>query len=699
MISYKLHVENYSQMAEDLIRKIYNIANTLRRSIKFKGGLLGIKCTRHSHCQGKDGTSKDVELHLYRSMIGSLIYLTASRPDIMFAVCACARHQVTPKECHMHAVKRMFRYLKGHPKLGLLAFCDYHNMIAILEKSEHNVDFHQIVDFIEASHIRIETTNEGTKILATVDGKPRTISESLIRRNLKLNDEEGISTLLDLKLFENLTLMGYNILPNQKYNFQKGHDRENIIKTSALPHDSTPRVTSLDADEGKISNLKAKIKLLEDKDKGTAELSGDDALIKGMSLETGEEAGVERSTEQESNDTKEMVNVLTSMDAANILTSGVADMAREMKEQMAREDQRMDEQIARDAEIARIHAEEELQMLIDGLDRNNEVIVKHLQEEKFIPVWKQIEDFVPMASKKEGERVKRKWLKLEQGSAKKIKTSEDVSKEDLKEMMQLVPVEEVYVEALQKMPPKKRTTITTTTTTLMTDAQLKVLIAQGVANALAEYDAERSMNGDDSHDSRSGVRRMFPKELNKIKKYVGELPDMIHGSVMSSKPKTMHDMKRGNKVVKKEHIVVLRGYIYFVKFIINPEEDDVKPGVFFRRSFLHMTKAITDFRAGTVIIYPEFDPFLEDIKEEEKSLDDWDHLLDFNLDDVPLSGGEELLTFVCKMGESIRNKKRAMENLNLLYQDIRTSSSAGGHLTQEEVAKEALAIRIGQKFA
>nr|GEV93463.1 putative mitochondrial protein [Tanacetum cinerariifolium] len=53
---------------------------------------------------GKDGTGKDVDLHLYRSMIGSLMYLTASRPDIMFAVYACARHQVTPKECHLHAV-------------------------------------------------------------------------------------------------------------------------------------------------------------------------------------------------------------------------------------------------------------------------------------------------------------------------------------------------------------------------------------------------------------------------------------------------------------------------------------------------------------------------------------------------------------------------------------------------------------------
>nr|GFB93332.1 putative ribonuclease H-like domain-containing protein [Tanacetum cinerariifolium] len=47
---------------------------------------------------GKDGTGNDVDLHLHRSMIRSLMYLTASRPDIMFSICACARHQVTPKE-------------------------------------------------------------------------------------------------------------------------------------------------------------------------------------------------------------------------------------------------------------------------------------------------------------------------------------------------------------------------------------------------------------------------------------------------------------------------------------------------------------------------------------------------------------------------------------------------------------------------
>nr|GFC02277.1 hypothetical protein [Tanacetum cinerariifolium] len=63
--------------------------------------------------------------------------------------------------------------------------------------------------------------------------------------------------------------------------------------------------------------------------------------------------------------------------------------------------------------------------------------------EKFIPVWKQIEDFIPMGSKEEGERVKKKGLRLEQESTKKVKTSEEVSEEDLKTMMQLVPVEEI----------------------------------------------------------------------------------------------------------------------------------------------------------------------------------------------------------------------------------------------------------------
>nr|GEZ28287.1 hypothetical protein [Tanacetum cinerariifolium] len=67
----------------------------------------------------KHAAGKDVDVHLYRSMIGLLMYLTSSRPDIMFVVCACLIFQVQPKVSHMHAVKRIFRYLKGQLTLGL----------------------------------------------------------------------------------------------------------------------------------------------------------------------------------------------------------------------------------------------------------------------------------------------------------------------------------------------------------------------------------------------------------------------------------------------------------------------------------------------------------------------------------------------------------------------------------------------------
>nr|GEW16069.1 hypothetical protein [Tanacetum cinerariifolium] len=190
-------------------------------------------------------------------------------------------------------------------------------------------------------------------------------------------------------------------------------------------------------------------------------------------------------------------------------------MARQLEEEMERDAQRMNEQIARDAEIARIHAEEELQIMIDGLDRSNETVAKYMQEyhqfaielplERRIELisdlvryqdnyakvhkfqtqqrkpwskkqkryyymaviksnlgWK-IENFISMSSKEEAERLKRKGLRLEQESAKKLKTSEAVPKEvkaseevpeeKVKEMMQLVPIEEVYVEALQVKHP------------------------------------------------------------------------------------------------------------------------------------------------------------------------------------------------------------------------------------------------------
>nr|GEX23764.1 hypothetical protein [Tanacetum cinerariifolium] len=268
------------------------------------------------------------------------------------------------------------------------------------------------------STARIETTDEGTKILATVDGKPRTISESSIRRNFKLKDEAGISSLPDAELFENLTLMRYNILPNQKFSFQKDEPASPLGDDSQ--GEACPTDSGFEAEQHKEN---ARIKHLEDRDGGDDDPSGEDATIKRRSLETWEEACIERSTEKGSDDTEEMVNVLTSLDAASVLSSGVqvsvspaaevatvsvpmlllvkgkekmvesetpkkkklqeqmdVQMARQLEEEMERDAQRMNEQITRDAEIARIHAEEELQMMIDGLDRSNEMIAKHLQE-------------------------------------------------------------------------------------------------------------------------------------------------------------------------------------------------------------------------------------------------------------------------------------------------------------------------------
>ncbi|GJS80769.1 hypothetical protein Tco_0730650 [Tanacetum coccineum] len=108
------------------------------------------------------------------------------------------------------------------------------------------------------------------------------------------------------------------------------------------------------------------------------------------------------------------------------------------------------------------------------------------------------------------------------------------------------------------MAPKKRTTraspATTTTTTPVTNARLKALIDQGVADALAARDAkeagmvmtviirERAVEGQNELLELALLcERMFPEESDKIEKYVGGLPDMIHGSVMASKPKTMQD--------------------------------------------------------------------------------------------------------------------------------------------------------------
>ncbi|GKD32471.1 hypothetical protein Tco_1247980 [Tanacetum coccineum] len=124
-----------------------------------------------------------------------------------------------------------------------LKFVDQHNMVACLEKTEENAEFHQIVDFLSTCSINYALTvsptiyasyieqfwntatskivNSVKQIHAIVDGKAVVISESSVRSDLLFNDEDGIACLTNDEIFENLALMGYEQL-STKLTFQKG---------------------------------------------------------------------------------------------------------------------------------------------------------------------------------------------------------------------------------------------------------------------------------------------------------------------------------------------------------------------------------------------------------------------------------------------------------------------------------------------
>ncbi|GJY20705.1 putative ribonuclease H-like domain-containing protein [Tanacetum coccineum] len=137
----------------------------------------------------KKALLKDVDVHLYKLMIGSLMYLTTFRPDIMFAICACARFQVTPNVSHLHAVKRIFRYLKGQPKLGLWYPRD----------SPFDLEAFSDSDYARASLDRKSTTGDETVIKEWEDKMERaaTTASSLEveQDNGNINRTQSMTTL------------------------------------------------------------------------------------------------------------------------------------------------------------------------------------------------------------------------------------------------------------------------------------------------------------------------------------------------------------------------------------------------------------------------------------------------------------------------------------------------------------------------
>nr|GEU99571.1 retrovirus-related Pol polyprotein from transposon TNT 1-94 [Tanacetum cinerariifolium] len=137
----------------------------------------------------KDVEAEDVDVHLYRSMIISLMYLTTSRPNITFGVCACARFQVTPKTSHLHVVKRIFRCLKGQPKLSLWYPID----------SPFELEAYSDSDYARASLDKKSTTGDETVYKEWEDRIERaaTIASSLEAEqdNSNINKTQSMATL------------------------------------------------------------------------------------------------------------------------------------------------------------------------------------------------------------------------------------------------------------------------------------------------------------------------------------------------------------------------------------------------------------------------------------------------------------------------------------------------------------------------
>ncbi|GJY59509.1 hypothetical protein Tco_0459401 [Tanacetum coccineum] len=162
-------------------------------------------------------------------------------------------------------------------------------MVAYLLKLEGSEDFQQIVDFLNTSHIKFALTENATiytsliqqfwkiaststledgevEITATIDGQLKTITEASLRRHLKLEDDDGISSLPNTEIFEQLALMGY-ASDSDKLTFQKVESHHTPITTPStsqpplsseepanMPHDlSQLRVQSIGSDEGSLT--------------------------------------------------------------------------------------------------------------------------------------------------------------------------------------------------------------------------------------------------------------------------------------------------------------------------------------------------------------------------------------------------------------------------------------------------------------
>nr|GEX73174.1 reverse transcriptase domain-containing protein [Tanacetum cinerariifolium] len=186
----------------------------------------------------KDPNGEDVDVHTYRSMIGLLMYLTSSRQNIMFAVCACAHFQVTPKASHLHVVKRIFRYLKGKPHLGLwypkyspfdlVAYSDSDYAGASLDRKSTTGGCQflgcRLISWQCKKQTVVATSSPEAEYVAAADGKSASTPIDTEKPLLKDPDGEDV----DVHIYRNESLA----IPGQT---KTGKENSNLFMADSLP--------------------------------------------------------------------------------------------------------------------------------------------------------------------------------------------------------------------------------------------------------------------------------------------------------------------------------------------------------------------------------------------------------------------------------------------------------------------------------
>ncbi|GJV42338.1 putative ribonuclease H-like domain-containing protein [Tanacetum coccineum] len=162
----------------------------------------------------KDADDEDVDKHLYRSMIGSLMYLTSSRPDIMFAVCPPKLGLCYPKDSPFDLMAYTDSDYTGASldRKSTTRGCQFLGCKLILwQCKKQTVVANSIteVEYIAASNCRgqVKTINGKQQLQALMDGKKIIVTEASVRHDLQLNDEEGMDCLPNANIFEELTRM------------------------------------------------------------------------------------------------------------------------------------------------------------------------------------------------------------------------------------------------------------------------------------------------------------------------------------------------------------------------------------------------------------------------------------------------------------------------------------------------------------